>query len=185
MAQPGDGLRQTGALGRRDAPCPPPSPPSPSLPWGHYHGLGVLILSQPQAVQHRAGDAGQPVGEPLPNGPRVNILHAAGIDDDIHSLEGKQPSGTRVGTTATSCPSPASLTWKNSAILATWLAQAHLRASGTSSPTCGSQGAAEPGRGGRVTPTPLTTMGKQKHGAPTHPPEWPAPSHPAVALPTL
>lgn len=27
-------------------------------------------------------------------------------------------------------------TWKNSATLATWLAQAHLRASGTSSPTC-------------------------------------------------
>lgn len=105
-------------------------------PQGHYHRLGVLVLTQPQAVQHRAGHTGQPVGEPLPDGPWVNVLHAAGIDDDIDTLGGcKQPSEFRIGATATSSPSPASPTWKNSAILATWLAQAHLRASGTSSPT--------------------------------------------------
>lgn len=80
-----EGLWQTGAPGGREAPV---LPPSPSLPRGHYHRLGVLILAQPQAVQHWAGDTGQPVGEPLPDGPWVNVLHAAGIDDDIDTLGG-------------------------------------------------------------------------------------------------
>lgn len=137
----GEGLQWTGAPGGRDTPV---LPPSPALLWGHYHRLGVLVLTQPQAVQHRAGDTGQPVGEPLPDGSWVNVLHTTGIDDDIHTLGGcKQPSEFSISATATSSPSPASPTWKNSAILATWLAQAHLRASGTSSPTCGSQGVTE------------------------------------------
>lgn len=114
-------------------------------PWGHYHGLGILVLAQPQAVQHRAGDTRQPVGEPLPDGPRVNVFHTAGIDDNIYTLGGTGAKPIRDPSQQAQSPSLALPTWKNSAILATWLAQAHLRASGTSSPTYISQGDAEPG----------------------------------------
>lgn len=50
---------------------------------------------------------------------------------------------------------PTPHTWKNSATLATWLAQAHFRASGTSSPTCNvpSEGGPQDRRSGRQQPT--------------------------------
>lgn len=106
------------------------------------HRLSILILTQPQPVQHRAGEPCQTVGKPLPNGARIYVFHAAGIHNHINTLQQEgvfrqygslpSPSAHRpwvAGLTLTR-------TCKNSATLATWLAQAHFRASGTSSPTC-------------------------------------------------
>lgn len=107
------------------------------------HRLSILILTQPQPVQHRAGEPCQTVGKPLPDGTRIYVFHAAGVHNHIDTLQqegvfrqyGCLPSPPSAHRPWVAVPTP-TRTWKNSATLATWLAQAHFRASGTSSPTC-------------------------------------------------
>lgn len=113
------------------------------------HRLGILIFTQPQSVQHRAGEPRQPIREPLPNGSGIYVFHTAGIHNHVDALQQEGVQAAWLPPVTTTCvitlpwvagPTPMSpgpfRTWKNSATLATWLAQAHLRASGTSSPTC-------------------------------------------------
>ena len=57
-----------------------------------YH-VDVLLVPGPQAAQDRTRHRRRPVGQPLPDGRRVDVIQAAGVDDDLHPLERRGTPG--------------------------------------------------------------------------------------------
>lgn len=47
----------------------------------------MLFVSGFQATQNRARHRRRPIGQPLPDGQRVDVVQAAGVDDDLHPLQ--------------------------------------------------------------------------------------------------
>lgn len=54
------------------------------------HRLSIFILPKAQAMQNRAGEPCQSVGEPLPNGTSIDVFHTAGIHNYIDTLPVKK-----------------------------------------------------------------------------------------------
>lgn len=49
--------------------------------------LAILLVFHSQAAEDRAGDRNRPIGQPLSDGRRVDVVHTAGIDDDVNTLK--------------------------------------------------------------------------------------------------
>lgn len=66
------------------------------------HRLSIFILPKAQAVQNRAGEPCQSVGEPLPDGTSIDVFHTAGIHNHVDTLPLKEQSLGGIQTPITS-----------------------------------------------------------------------------------
>lgn len=70
----------------------------PSGHRGSAHHVNVLLLPRLQPTQHRTGHRRGPVGQPLADGRRLDVVQAAGVDDHLHTLrqEERKEAGPQV-----------------------------------------------------------------------------------------